>query len=241
MFRRALPIAAIAAISTIALASCSSGGDDGADATSIDVLVVQNTNQVPIADMQWAKDLATETGCTIDWQTVDDTAWGQQKNPALAAGDIPDVLIRAISNSDAAQFPGLFEDLSDHLDQLPNVQQFFDEKPDAQKLVQNLDGEMYVLPSSRGQGYAGTGQHMMINKQWLDELGLGIPTTWDELTDVLEAFKTQDPNGNGEADEIPMNIRAIDTSGFGWYSPMLLLNSTGIVTQYNKGPSAQGI
>ena len=43
-----------------------------------------------------------------------------------------------------------------------------------------------------------------INTQWLENVGMDMPTTWDELLEVLRAFKTQDPNGNGIADEIPM-------------------------------------
>ena len=43
-----------------------------------------------------------------------------------------------------------------------------------------------------------------INKQWLDNLGLEVPTTTDELYEVLVAFRDQDPNGNGLKDEIPM-------------------------------------
>ena len=43
-----------------------------------------------------------------------------------------------------------------------------------------------------------------INKVWLDKLGLEKPTNYEELLTVLRAFKTQDPNGNGKADEIPM-------------------------------------
>ena len=45
---------------------------------------------------------------------------------------------------------------------------------------------------------------MYINQKWLDNLGLEMPTTLDELYDVCEAFKTQDPNGNGKSDEVPM-------------------------------------
>jgi len=52
-----------------------------------------------------------------------------------------------------------------------------------------------------------------INQTWLDKLGLKAPTNVDELYDVLTAFKTKDPNGNGKADEIPM----IGRSG-GWRS-----------------------
>ena len=36
--------------------------------------------------------------------------------------------------------------------------------------------------------------------------GLDMPTNTEELKDVLKAFKTQDPNGNGKADEIPMSL-----------------------------------
>ena len=43
-----------------------------------------------------------------------------------------------------------------------------------------------------------------INKTWLDTLGVDAPTTVEELHDVLEKFATEDPNGNGKADEIPL-------------------------------------
>ena len=45
---------------------------------------------------------------------------------------------------------------------------------------------------------------MYLYQPWLEALNLDIPTTTDELYDVLMAFKTQDPNGNGKADEIPL-------------------------------------
>ena len=41
-----------------------------------------------------------------------------------------------------------------------------------------------------------------INKKWLDKLNLKVPTTTDELYNVLKAFQTKDPNGNGQKDEI---------------------------------------
>ena len=48
----------------------------------------------------------------------------------------------------------------------------------------------------------------MIRQDWLDKLGLKMPVTQEEFVDVLRAFKTQDPNGNGQADEIPTGGRA---------------------------------
>lgn len=36
---------------------------------------------------------------------------------------------------------------------------------------------------------------------------LDVPVTLDDWYNVLKAFKEQDPNGNGEADEIPYTTR----------------------------------
>ena len=44
-----------------------------------------------------------------------------------------------------------------------------------------------------------------INQTWLDKLGLPMPTNPDELYNVLVAFNTQDPNGDGDPNnEIPL-------------------------------------
>ena len=206
----------------------------------VTVLVKKNANQEKMANMQWAKDLEADCDCKIEWQEVTREAWAQQKNATLASGDIADVNLNGYGAVEAYQYPGMFEDLSKDLDKLPNVKAFFKQKPDAKKLITDPDGHIYALPSSRGKSYSGSGQNMMINKAWLDKLGLQVPTTWDELENVLKAFKTQDPNGNGQADEIPMNIKKLEGSYFTWYSPMLLLNSTGIVTGFNKGVSEYG-
>ncbi len=45
---------------------------------------------------------------------------------------------------------------------------------------------------------------IMINSEWLKNVGMEKPTTIDELYDVLVAFRDKDPNGNGLKDEIPM-------------------------------------
>ena len=244
--RRQTVMKAGAAVCAVALlGSLSACGGDKEPTTTADgkpivsVLIVKRPSTDKIANMQWAKDLEADCDCKIDWQEVSEDAWAQQKNATLAAGKLADVSLHAFGVPDAAQYPSMFEDLSKDLDKLPNVKAFFKEKPDAQKLITDPDGHIYALPSSRGKSYSGSGQNMMINKAWLDKLGLQVPTTWDELENVLKAFKTQDPNGNGQADEIPMNIKKLD-SYFSWYSPMLLLNSTGIVTGFNKGPTVTG-
>ena len=246
MRRQTVMKAGAVACAVALLGSLSACGGSKKSTTTADgkpivtVLVKKNANQDKIANMQWAKDLEADCDCKIEWQEVTREAWSQQKNATLASGDIADVNLNGYGAVDAYQYPGMLEDLSKDLDKLPNVKAFFKQKPEAEKFSADTKGKIYSIATGRGKSYSGTGQHMLINKAWLDKLGLQVPTTWDELENVLKAFKTQDPNGNGQADEIPMNIKKLDPLYYTWHSPMLLLNSTGIPTGFNKGVSTYG-
>ncbi len=68
------------------------------------------------------------------------------------------------------------------------------------KCISNDKGEMMAIPAPNIT--AGGINEMWIRQDWLDNLGLEVPRTWDELAAVAEAFVTQDPDGNGEADTI---------------------------------------
>lgn len=71
------------------------------------------------------------------------------------------------------------------------------------------NGQVYSLPLYVAVDMIDNMQEWThINKTWLDKLGLQVPTTVAELENVLNAFVTKDPNGNGENDEIGMLGRA---------------------------------
>ena len=71
--------------------------------------------------------------------------------------------------------------------------------------IDPISGERYGVPtvSVVDRNYDNC-FHQGINKAWLDAVGKEMPRTVEELYDVLVAFKTKDPNGNGIADEIPV-------------------------------------
>ncbi|MBM6699597.1 extracellular solute-binding protein [Bifidobacterium pullorum subsp. saeculare] len=233
-------IAAAAAVATlIPLAACSSqeATTDENGKPIVNIMVRRNVTDHPMRDTQYTKDLEAACDCTIKWQEVSDNAWGQQKSAKMAASEFPDIGLSLFSMQDAAKYADYFDDFKPALDKMPNVKEFLDAQPGALKYVQEGD-KIAMLPSDRGKGYEVSGTHMFINKTWLDKLGLQVPTTWDELETVLKAFKTEDPNGNGKADEIPMNIRSL---GFGLWSPLTLMNSEGVVTAFmGGGASEQG-
>ncbi|MDR1863042.1 MAG: extracellular solute-binding protein [Treponema sp.] len=60
-----------------------------------------------------------------------------------------------------------------------------------------INGKSYGLASP---GSIAKNEGLLIRKDWLDKLGLKVPATTDELFEVMRAFTTRDPDGNGRAD-----------------------------------------
>ncbi|WP_256760592.1 extracellular solute-binding protein [Cohnella sp. WQ 127256] len=92
---------------------------------------------------------------------------------------------------------------------------------DLLNMMKSPDGKTYALPSYDEQTSNEYSLRAYINKKWLDALKLDMPTTTQELENVLKAFKTGDPNGNKKADEIGV------MGGGNWhqYAADYLLNS----------------
>lgn len=117
---------------------------------------------------------------------------------------------------------GTFIDLTPYLTEeyMPNLCKILEENPDIRSAITMDDGYIYGLPAGERMGTAGIGaeedysiytipQFAMINKAWLDELGLEVPTTLDELHTALQAFKDNDMSaayyGNAPGSTIPMS------------------------------------
>ncbi len=71
------------------------------------------------------------------------------------------------------------------------------------QLVHNMYGGYYFLPkpdSADPEIYKAERKGLFIRKDWLENLGLAMPTTWEELYEVCHAFTHNDPDGNGVDD-----------------------------------------
>lgn len=208
------------------LAACG-GRNASSKEGELRILVLKHSLTKPMADMAWTAALEEAAGIPIVWEEVS-ADWDQKKSTMLAAGDIPDLIVgtNAINDTDLATYGTLFEDLTDDLASLPNVEAMFEAKPELRALATRPDGEIYAVPGYK-RFWPPTVQHQYINRQWLDTLGLEMPTTWDELFDVLIAFRDGDPTGTGAA-VIPMDWSPVGTGGFGYFQSILLLGSTGL-------------
>jgi putative aldouronate transport system substrate-binding protein len=158
--------------------------------------------------------LEEETNLHIDWTNYS-SDFAEKRNLDIASGDLPDAIFNAAAGDyDLLNWAesGVIVPIEDLIeDYMPNLKKIFDENPEYRQMSTAPDGHIYSMPWIEELGEGKESIHTVngmawINKEWLDNLGLEMPQTTDQLMTVLEAFKTQDPNGNGEADEIPFSF-----------------------------------
>lgn len=159
-----------------------------------------------------------EEKCNVDitWEYYR-ADWDAKKQLILASGDLPDIFFGSATllGPDIELNLDSFIPLDDLIaEYAPNVQRMLEAYPQAADLCRFSDGQIYALPHVSPDRPVHFGS-MFINQAWLDTLGLEMPTTLEELDEVARAFVTQDPNGNGEADEIGYAFSAVDDANFG--------------------------
>lgn len=158
-------------------------------------------------DNEVLNSLMEDQGISIEWNTMSDSL-EEQVNIQIAGGDLPDAYMGVgFSNYDLQNYgdDGTFIDLTEFINEetMPNLYNILEEHPEIKAAITMEDGSIYGLPSAEQMGTAGIGkeedysifsvpQFSMINKKWLDELGLQVPSTLDELHDALKAFKDND-------------------------------------------------
>ncbi len=154
------------------------------------------------------KRMQEETGIVFEYrERTDMDVWSERKKEILEGKDLPDVLFKAQLNAGEIRdmaAAGVLIDLKPYLETCaPDLWALLQEKPDVLAAITLPDGTIPALPSVNELP---NNDLMWINTKWLSTLGLEMPATAEELTEVLRAFKTQDPNRNGRKDEIPLSF-----------------------------------
>ncbi|MNS36919.1 Lipoprotein LipO precursor [compost metagenome] len=161
-------------------------------------------------EMEIFKRLEKSTNVHIDWENIPDTDYTEKKSLLLASGDLPDAFYAAgFTDYELINFgkDGTIIPLEKLIaDYAPNLNKILENRPDIKAAITAPDGHIYGLPTWEENELGTNPFFHVINKSWLDKLGLKMPQTLDEYTNALVAFKTKDPNGNGKADEIPLSF-----------------------------------
>lgn len=157
----------------------------------------------------------------------------------VSTGDMPDFFIYG-ADSFATQWAeqGLLADVTDLVGDYPNLMANISQEQfgDTQFLD---DGRIYGIPRPNSYDKAG----FVINKKWLDALGLEVPETVDEFVEVCRAFTTQDPDGNGLDDTYGVSFGADQSSmdsGI-WHLNNDFLSTAYSISSWHHGlPDADG-
>lgn len=210
MKNRTLKVAASAASILAAvtlLSACGSNSSKKADA---------GNKNFTVATVRWSdwgttfekfpNKLAKQAGINVKWNVYLDANWTDKQSTMMAGGDLPDAFMGSITFTDQqiAQNQADFVPLNKYINKtdMPNLTKALKENPALKAMITSPDGKIWSLPKNEPVRPTIANQ-LFINKKWLDKLGLQMPTTYAEFVKVLQAFKTQDPNGDGKADEIP--------------------------------------
>lgn len=119
----------------------------------------------------------------------------EQLNMMFASGEFTDIIEwnflqnypggpeKAIRDGNILKLNDLFAKYA------PNLTAYLKNHPEIDKQIKTDDGTYYGFPFIRGDDYLKTYGGMILRQDWLDELGLQVPTTIDEWHTVLTAFK----------------------------------------------------
>jgi putative aldouronate transport system substrate-binding protein len=266
-------VAALTIATALVAAGCTSGNKAGAPKAEfgadgkviIDVLspADQDTNLDTNAVTKLMSD-KFKIQFRFQTTTFDAGPAKEKRQVALASGDYPDLffLIPWVDGFTKAEVmklgsQGVAVPLESLIkDNAPNIQKALDSNKTLKEMSVAPDGHIYALPQWADCYHCTYPDKLWINSTWLKKLNLQPPKTTEELRTVLRAFKTQDPNGNGKADEIPMTTDIQDSSLIAYlmgafaYDPvganngnrsLLVLNGDKVDTPVNKDAWREGL
>ncbi len=195
---------------------------------SLTVLIPQDTNIPDFKTNDMTKKIEQNVNVDLQFQYLPTGNDAQQKFAVMisSGSKLPDLVIGTFLNSVQANVygqQGYFIALNDLTDKVSiNLKPHLDSKDGKaySPYIYDSNGKMYGFPrvvEDLGNDWS---WRYWINQTWLKKLGLSMPKTTDDLYTALKAFKTQDPNGNGKADEIPLIGSKDSWNGMPWRTLM---------------------
>ncbi len=194
------------------------------DQITLNFYVEADMTEESLADLEDNKLLAyieETTNIDLEFTFLNYSAEGKQKMIlSFASGDYPDGAMMSwntmMTKTDLMNYgasEGIVIPLNPYIEEYgQEIKNIFELRPEDVTAITAPDGNIYSIPRFTECGHCMAYPKMWFNYQWLENLGLEEPQTTEELYNVLKAFKTQDPNGNGKADEIGLT-GCIDFSG----------------------------
>lgn len=182
----------------------------------------EDYNTYPVAET-----IREITGYTVQYDMLPKDEASDKLNLIMASEEEYDIVTYTGDTSLIMNYAqnGALVDINPYLDSAPNLKAAIS---DYARETFTLDDGLYAI-GMENLSFDGLGEvreTMFVRKDWLDDLGLEVPTTTDEFMDMLGAFKTYD-NGTGTK-TIPMTLTGSNVSIGG------LMGAFGIPNEWNE-------
>lgn len=169
----------------------------------LEISTIQGTWASPLPDPNGngAKMIDEKFNIDLKSQFVPYDEYGNKLPVVMAAGDLPDMIGMEGVDANFVKWAkqGAFLPLNDYIDKYEAIKSIPKNVWDAV----TVDGKIYGIPNYFPSKY---GKKPIIRKDWLDNLGLSMPTTYDELEKVAIAFTNDDPDKNGKKDTLGLGL-----------------------------------
>ncbi len=143
----------------------------------------------------------------LDWQ-AEGSEYNNKLSLNIASGSLPDIFYC----NDYRTFlqlaqNGLLADLTDiYDDNISETIKGIDKSYNGRNFEPvTVDGRIMAIPAGNLDGQQDV---LWLRKDWLDNLGLKVPKTIEDLEKILDAFVNDDPDGNGKKDTVGLIVDA---------------------------------
>jgi ABC-type glycerol-3-phosphate transport system substrate-binding protein len=212
MKRKVLVLAAVILMITVLQVQAGGRRDSSSSGTSgqaVEVSAVFQLNpEIVLENNPVIKMMEEDLNIRLKIEAPPQNSYGDRVKILASTGSMPD-LVHYGADISATQWAqeGLILDVTDRIAQYPNLkanislEQYGD-------CVFLPDGRIYGVPRPNSFDKFG----FIINKKWLDKLGLKPPKTVAEFVEVCRAFTLRDPDGNGRNDTYGVSFNASQSS-----------------------------
>ncbi len=129
----------------------------------------------------------------IDFQMVNMMDAATTFTLMIASGDYCDIVndtLNYYDTADQAYEDGIAVDLMEYPDSVPNFMALMEKYPQIRTDLETLEGHILNMPRIDMPIGQAAENGLLIRQDWLDDLGLDMPNSYDEMHDVLAAFKS---------------------------------------------------
>ncbi|MDI6617299.1 MAG: extracellular solute-binding protein [Clostridiales bacterium] len=202
---KSLLAAILVFVMSISLMGCNKSkeakGDVNQEGKPITLRMIQRLPATYVVqDNPVIKEWEKRTNTILDIEAPPINNYNDRLNIVMASGDLPDIIMLGGTGTTYQQWAkdGLLLKLDDYFNngKMPNAKKVLTDEELSFTRVANMNNELYSLPRVQTKPW----DNIVYRKDWLDKVGLKVPTTPEEFKQVMLAFAKDDPDGNGKND-----------------------------------------